>query len=276
MGLMIAAMFSATMSTLSGDYNVIASVMTEDIYRRLFHKDASQKRLVIVGRVATLLIGAITITIGVTLIATARKGLFEVMVTVFGIFIGPMLIPMLLGLLSRRVTWRGAAAGIIAGLISGLSFYFYKILVLAKTAGIDPNWLRYDYEAISILTNFSVTLLAILLVSAIERVSVAERAKIDEFFVRLSTPIDVSKTHARVTGEVFSPFYIIGWVTGGTGLLLLIASVVQPSSIGRYINLGAGITICVLGYGFYRLHGRVMRRQALVAAEDAKAVSPES
>ena len=62
--------------------------------------------------------------------------------------------------------------------------------------------------------------------------------------MRLSTPIDVSQTHARVTGEVFSPFYIIGWVTGGTGLLLLIASVVQPAGIGRYINLAAGITIC--------------------------------
>ncbi|HEU4479198.1 MAG TPA: sodium:solute symporter family protein [Pyrinomonadaceae bacterium] len=270
MGLMIAAMFSATMSTLSGDYNVIASVMTEDIYRRLFHKDASQKRLVVVGRIATLLIGAITITIGVTLIATARRGLFEVMVTVFGIFIGPMLIPMLLGLLSRRVTWRGAAAGIIAGLISGLSFYFYKILVLAKQTDVDPNWLRYDYEAISILTNFSVTLLAILLVSVLERVSAAERAKIDEFFVRLTTPIDVRKTHARATGEVFSPFYIIGWVTGGTGLLLLIASLVQPAGIGRNINLVAGTTICVLGYGFYRLHRRVMEKQTLIALDDAK------
>jgi hypothetical protein len=221
------------------------------------------------------LIGAITITIGVTLIATARRGLFEVMVTVFGIFIGPMLIPMLLGLLSRRVTWRAAAAGIAAGLVSGLSFYFYKTLVLAKQPGIDPNWLRYDYEAISILTNFSITLLAILLVSVIERVSPAERKKIDEFFVRLATPIDVSQTHARLTGEVFSPFYIIGWVTGGTGLLLLIASIVQPAGIGRYINVGAGLTICLLGYGFYRLHRRVMQKQSRLAREDAAAASAE-
>ena len=35
LGLMIAAMFSATMSTLSGDYNVCASVLTNDVYRRL-------------------------------------------------------------------------------------------------------------------------------------------------------------------------------------------------------------------------------------------------
>jgi solute:Na+ symporter, SSS family len=270
MGLMIAAMFSATMSTLSGDYNVIASVITEDIYRRLFHKDASQKRLVVVGRIATLVIGAITITIGVTLIASARKGLFEVMVTVFGIFIGPMLIPMLLGLLSRRVTWRAAAVGIAAGLISGLSFYFYKTFVLAKQPGIDPNWLRYDYEAISILANFTITLLAILLVTTLGTVSARELAKIDEFFARLTTPIDVSKTHARTTGEVFSPFYIIGWVTAGTGLLLLIAGAVQPTGIGQYINLAAGIFICLLGYGFYHLHRRVMHKEAGIAREAAE------
>lgn len=259
MGLMIAAMFSATMSTLSGDYNVIASVITEDIYRRLFDKNASQRRLLIVGRLATLVIGALTITIGISLIASARKGLFEVMVTVFGIFIGPMLIPMLLGLLNRRITWRGAAAGIGAGFLSGASLYLYKIFVLAKQPGIDPNWLRYDYEAISILTNFTVTILAILLMTAIERVTDQDGAKSNEFFRRLSTPIDPSKMHAREQGEIFSPFNIIAWVTGGTGLLLLIAGVVQPSGIGQYINLGAGLTICLLGFGFYRLNGKVMR-----------------
>ncbi len=75
MGLMIAAMFSATMSTLSGDYNVMASVITEDIYRRLFDKDASQKRLVIVGRIATLVVGILTIVIGISLIASAAEGI---------------------------------------------------------------------------------------------------------------------------------------------------------------------------------------------------------
>jgi hypothetical protein len=101
-------------------------------------------------------------------------------------------------------------------------------------------------------------------------VSGRERAKIDEFFARLATPIDVSQTHAQVTGEVFSPFYIIGWVTGGTGLLLLIASVVQPAGVGRYINLVAGIFICLLGYGFYHLHRRVMHKEAGLAREAAK------
>ena len=279
MGLMIAAMFSATMSTLSGDYNVMASVITEDIYRRLFDKEATQRRLIIVGRVATLAVGALTITIGISLIASARKGLFEVMVTVFGLFVGPMLIPMLAGLLIRRVTWRGAAAGIATGFASGLTLYLYKAFVLSGNPAIDPNWLRYDYEAISILTNFGLTILAMALTTVLQKVPNDERVRIDEFFTRLSTPVDPETTHARVTGEVFSPFYIIAWITAGTGLLLVGASFVQPGGMGRTVNIVSGLTLWLLAFGLYRLHLRFVRREAasaLVVTDAAKPVASVS
>ena len=255
-GLMIAAMFSATMSTLSGDYNVMASVITEDIYRRLFDKEASQRRLVLVGRIATLAVGALTITIGITLIASARKGLFEVMVTVFGLFVGPMLIPMLAGLLVKRVTWRGAAAGIATGFASGLTLYLYKAFVLTGRPDIDPNWLRYDYEAISILTNFGLTILAMTVTTLLQKVPDVERVRIDQFFTRLATPVDPSTIHATQKGEVFSPFYIIAWITAGTALLLVVASFVQPGGVGRTINIGAAVTLFLLALGLYRLHLR--------------------
>jgi SSS family transporter len=266
MGLMIAAMFSATMSTLSGDYNVMASVVTKDIYHRLIDKGASERRLVLVGRIATLLIGGLTIVIGIILIASARRGLFEVMVTVFGLFVGPMLIPMLLGLLSRRFTWRSAVAGIVAGFVSGISFYCYKTFVLATQAGIDPNWLRYDFEAITILSNFSVTIGAMLITSTVERVTAADSAKITQFFARLDMEIATDKTHAQIEGEVFSPFYIIGWITIGTGLLLLLAVAGQPTGLSQGISLGSGLVLCLLGYGLYRLHGRFLRREQLLAS----------
>jgi len=272
MGLMIAAMFSATMSTLSGDYNVMASVITEDIYHRLIDKRASQRRLVVVGRLATLLVGAVTIGIGVSLIATARKGLFEVMVTVFGLFVGPMLIPMLLGLLVRRVTWRGAAAGIAVGFASGLALFLYKALVLSNQPGIDTNWLRYDYEAIAILTNFCVTLGAIGLVTALEKVSVSEQAQINTFFERLARPIHESETAPHEAGDLFSPFYLIAWVTAGTGLLLIIAAVAQTSGIGRNINIGAGAVLGFLSLGFFRLHRKFQRQEN--AAQPANVISP--
>ena len=251
MGLMIAAMFSATMSTLSADYNVMASVVTEDVYRRLINPGATQRRLVLVGRIATLAFGAATIGIGVLLVTTAQRGLFEVMVTVFGLFVGPMLLPMLAGLVSRRLTWRGAAAGIAAGLVSGLTLFSYKTWWLLGRPGIDPNWLRYDYEAWTILTNIAVTVGAMTLVTLFEARRSDEQQRITEFFARLARPVrdDVEPSEAAA----FSPMTIVAPVTAGTGALLLIAAVVQGSGTGQLINLGGGLAVLALAAGCYWL-----------------------
>lgn len=98
------------------------------------------------------------------------------------------------------------------------------------------------------------------LTGVLEKKTEADERQIDAFFTKLSTPIDVEKTHAKITGEVFSPFKIIGWVTAGTGVMLLISGFAQPADIGRYINLGAGFTLCLLGAGLYRLHRKFMRQ----------------
>jgi SSS family transporter len=253
MGLMIAAMFSATMSTLSADYNVMASVITEDVYRRLIDPGATQRRLVIVGRLATLAVGALTIVIGMLLVTTAERGLFEVMVTVFGLFVGPMLLPMLAGLMSRRLTCRGATAGIVAGLISGVSFFSYKTWWLSGRPGVDPSWLRYDYEAITILTNIAVTVAAMSMVTALQRVDPVERRRIEDFFVRLDRAVGDDPAAEPGTSGRFSPLTIIAHVTSGTGALLLLAAAVQGPGTGRFINIGAGLAVLAIAVGCYRV-----------------------
>lgn len=276
MGLMIAAMFSATMSTLSGDYNVVASVITKDIYQRLFDREARERRLLLVGRVATLVVGAMTTLIGVSLAASTQKGLFEMMVTLFGIFVGPMLIPMLLGLLVRRVTWRGAAAGIAAGFSSGIALYLYKTLVLAHRPGIDPSWLRYEYEAYTILINFAVTCAAILIVTWGEKPRAEERAGIESFFERLSTPVRDDEIEGATAGGAPSPFFFVGWVTIGAGLLLAVAAATLASGTGRPISLGSGIALGLIGAGFLALNRRFMlRERAALAAKGVVAAAAE-
>jgi SSS family solute:Na+ symporter len=250
-GLMIAAMFSATMSTLSGDFNVIASVLTEDIYHRLIRKDASPRHLMITGRVTTLLAGTITILIGIVLVETARTGLFEVMVALFSLFVGPMLLPMLAGLLSRRLTWRGATAGIVAGFISGFSLYLYKTLVLAKQLPNGSESSRYNFEAISILVNIAITLVAMTVTTLLERKTAAEHARIDSFFRRLDQPVSLPESLA--TGKPFSPMPVIGWTTFGVGCLLMCSAVMLPAGSGRTIDVAVGLFLCISGGGFYLL-----------------------
>jgi hypothetical protein len=98
--------------------------------------------------------------------------------------------------------------------------------------------------------------------TVLQKVPASEQVRIDEFFTRLSTPVDPATTHAKAKGEVFSPFYIIAWITVGTGLLLMIASFVQPGGVGRNINLGAGAALWILAFGLYRLHVRFVKRES--------------
>ena len=58
-GLMISA-FAATMSTLSGDYNVRANVLTHDVYRRL-RVPAHPSGIGIGGILMTLLVGLLAL-----------------------------------------------------------------------------------------------------------------------------------------------------------------------------------------------------------------------
>jgi SSS family solute:Na+ symporter len=265
MGLMIAAMFSATMSTLSGDYNAMASVLTGDVYHRIVNPRAGERQLVLVGRLTTALVGGLTILVAMALVETARKGLFEVMVAVFGLFVGPMLIPMLAGLVNRRVTWRGAAAGIAAGFASGTSLFLFKNLVLAERPGVDPAWLRYDFEAIMILTNIGVTIAAMMIVTLRERATAADREQIAAFFERLDTPVRLDPTRGGTASPAASPFSIIAAVTLGTGLLLWAAAAVQPGGEGRMVNVAAGLALAVLAAALWHLHHRLTRSAPAIA-----------
>jgi hypothetical protein len=216
------------------------------------------KALVLVGRIATLLVGGITIIIGVLLVNSTKGGLFELMVTVFNLFVGPMLIPMLVGLLNRRVTWRGAAAGIGVGFICSFSLYCYKTFVLAKQPGVDPMWLRYTFEAISIFANAGVTIMAIVVTTLLEKPRAQEQAKIRTFFEQLDRPISAQE-YAEEREDVVSPLAIIGWITIGIAVLLLGAACTVTNRSSQAIDVGMGAFLCAVGIGFHVLNRHLSR-----------------
>ncbi len=108
---MICGAIAAMMSTADSQLLSSASAISEDIYRRLLHQDASQRRLLAIGRWATLAIGVLAFILAwqmdafvYSLVLYAWAGL--------GAAFGP---PLLLSL-----WWRGTSrAGVLAGFITG-------------------------------------------------------------------------------------------------------------------------------------------------------------
>ncbi|MCE5248794.1 hypothetical protein LLG96_01100, partial [bacterium] len=86
MGVMIAAIFSATLSTLSNEFIMLSSVLTNDFYAKKIHPGASQERLIGVGRLNMLIVGILTIGISVLLQHIRGMNLFDIMVKAYTAF----------------------------------------------------------------------------------------------------------------------------------------------------------------------------------------------
>ncbi|MDR0833667.1 MAG: sodium:solute symporter [Candidatus Symbiothrix sp.] len=100
LGLMLAAMVSATLSTVSGTLNVFANVFTFDIYKA-FRPAASEKRLMHVGRLFTYIYGVLVTLIAVLI--PVMGGAEKVVVSILTLVISPLFIPSIWGLFSKRI-----------------------------------------------------------------------------------------------------------------------------------------------------------------------------
>ena len=101
LGLMVAAMFSATASMVSSQLNVFAGVLTSDFYKPLMNPNASEKKLVSVGRFFTALLGFLLV---VTAVMVPKMGGAEkLIVTINSMLVVPLLAPALWGVFSRKI-----------------------------------------------------------------------------------------------------------------------------------------------------------------------------
>ncbi|SDX97168.1 sodium/proline symporter [Evansella caseinilytica] len=113
-GFLLAAILAAIMSTIDSQLLVSSSAITEDFYKAIFRKNASEKELVLVGRLGVLAIALIAILLAsnpennvLDLVEYAWGG--------FGAAFGPVII---LSLFWKRITRNGAIAGIVVGFLT--------------------------------------------------------------------------------------------------------------------------------------------------------------
>ena len=255
MGIMITAMFSATMSSLSSEYNVLASVATKDIYQRLFRPEADEAHLLRVGKAFTVLVGAIIMGIGILVALYPDTPLFSIMVTVFGVAVAPMMLPLLGGLIFPQLTRRGAMVGFLVGLVTGFVTLGIQKYYLPTLPDLDPDWVTFEVGAYAIFVNVGVTALAMGLWTLFEKKDPQEVAQIDAFFEQMDVPIEAER-ELRVDHKIPSPFFITGIVVLGVGVLLLVLSFLSETSTGRWINVAAGLVLCACGFLLYRTKDR--------------------
>lgn len=124
-GFLLAAILAAVMSTISSQLLVSSSSLTGDFYKIFLRKDASQKELVLIGRLSVLLVAVVAGLLAMdrsstilSLVGNAWAG--------FGAAFGPLI---LLSLYWGKLSRNGALAGMIVGAGTVLFWLYAPITV---------------------------------------------------------------------------------------------------------------------------------------------------
>lgn len=123
-GLVLAALFGAIQSTVNSVLNSTSTVVTLDLYKRLFRPNAGNDHLVNVGILVSTLVLAVAIGLA-GFIHWLGAGLFEYIQTLYSFLGPPFAAAFLLGVLWRRINAAGAMAAVVAGFASGFAVKFY-------------------------------------------------------------------------------------------------------------------------------------------------------
>ncbi len=113
-GLLIAAIFAAAMSSIAAELNSLTTATVMDFYRRHFDRGASDKRYLFVARVVTAFWGLFACAVATY--AVSLGSLIEVVNRFGSFFYGLLLGVFVLALVVRRATSRGAFFGLLVGI----------------------------------------------------------------------------------------------------------------------------------------------------------------
>jgi SSS family solute:Na+ symporter len=115
LGLLLAALLSAGMSTMSSGMNSSATVFLNDIYLRYIQRDLSPQKQLQVLHIATVVMGCLGIIFGISMIGV--KSLLDVWWKLSGIFAGGMLGIFLLGFIAKNVSNTAAKFAALIGVV---------------------------------------------------------------------------------------------------------------------------------------------------------------
>jgi SSS family solute:Na+ symporter len=131
-GLVIAAIFAAAMSNLSGSLNSLSSSTVLDFYKPLFRPDASDQHLLRLSRWLTAAWGIVLI--GIAVLASTWGSVFTTGLTIASLVYGPMLGAFLLGVLTKRAN----QVGVMTGMATSLAFML--MIKIEFSAAVAWTW----------------------------------------------------------------------------------------------------------------------------------------
>jgi len=139
-GIIVSAILSAAMSTISSGMNASATVFTFDIYKRYINKNLEGKQTLWLLFISTFVMGVLAIVTGIAMIGV--KSILDVWWQLSGIFAAGMLGLFLLGIVSKQTKNSEALLAVMIGVL---------VIAWVTFPGIIPQ--QYAYLRSTLNTN---------------------------------------------------------------------------------------------------------------------------
>jgi SSS family solute:Na+ symporter len=154
-GLMLAAVFAASMSSIDSAIHSTSTAFLVDFVRRFARRPPTPRSELIWAQVATAAFGVLA-TLAAFYAARRGTGILDTLLTWLGYFAGPLLGLFLLGMVSRRANERGVLVGVGAAFLG-------VVAVIHRKGGMPwgwhPLWLAPASAAVTLAVGWGASLL---------------------------------------------------------------------------------------------------------------------
>jgi Na+/proline symporter len=239
LGLMIIAIFAATMSSMDTGINRAAAIAIKDIYPalcRLFGwREGSPKAQLLGSKLVALFFGGLILWLALYFASQETKGLFDIMIDLMSLVSLPLSIPLLIALFVKRSpVWAGWFSAAVGALPASWAFF-------SPQFGAEPWSL-----AMRVFTIFATGSLAFIVSTAFWRFSTEDyRLRVNEFFTTMRRPVDFEKEVGEASDGM--QLKLIGGSLAAMGLLIGFLLLAQDSELGRYFIVGVSLFLIVVG-----------------------------
>ena len=250
-GLLVSAIFAATITSLDAVLNQGVGVVVRNFYLPIVNPRAGEKQLLQISKLTTLAFGAIIISIGVLLGEGSIPGLFTLTNQLAASLLLPMTVPLALCLIYLRTpSWSGWSTAVVGLIVSGLIKLTFPAILPVLLPGLYRHITPSERtDAFFFLTTFGVIGAGtawFLFTGLFYRSSSAEHvARIEALRRNLNTPV---QEHSADTRTKNRPLYkVLGILGTMYGVAICLFTLIPNGVSGRMGFLFCGTVMLAIG-----------------------------
>jgi SSS family solute:Na+ symporter len=151
-GLVMAVLIAALVSTIDSALNSLSTVFTMDIYVKKYKPEATQRETIRTGRIVAIAGAVIAILFSLAIDSIRGLNLFDVFQAILGFIAPPMSVVFLFGVLWKKTTARAANFVLSAGTLFSLGIGVLYLWVFPATEYGWPHFLLLSFYIFVILS----------------------------------------------------------------------------------------------------------------------------